>query len=72
MAVAFQTCLLQVPLGTPTAECHCVVTDRKGVAIYVAEIIYRNDCVKLYINLLDGSGSRAKPARPKTRGRTVS
>ena len=64
--------LLQVPLGTPTAECHCVVTDRKGVAIYVAEIIYRNDCVKLYINLLDGSGSRAQPASPKRRGRTVS
>ena len=64
--------LLQVPLGTPTAECHCVVTDRKGVAIYVAEIIYRNDCVKLYINLLDGSRSRAKPAGPKKRGRTVS
>jgi len=64
--------LLQVPLGTPTAECHCVVTDREGVAIYVAEIIYRNDCVKLYINLLDGSKSRAKPAGPKMRGRTAS
>jgi len=64
--------LLQVPLGTPTAECHCVVTDREGVAIYVAEIIYRNDCVKLYINLLDGSKSRAKPAGPKTHGRTAS
>jgi len=55
--------LLQVPLGTPTAECHCVVTNRKGVAIYAAEIIYRNDCVKLYINLLDGSGPRVKAAR---------
>ena len=64
--------LLQVPLGTPTAECHCVVTDRNDVAIYVAEIIYRNDCVKLYINLLDGSRSRAQPAGPKKRGRTVS
>ena len=64
--------LLQVPLGTPTAECHCVVTDREGVAIYVAEIIYRNDCVKLYINLLDGSRTSAKPAGPKKRGRTVS
>ena len=30
--------LLKVPLGTPTAECHCVVTNRKGVAIYVADI----------------------------------
>lgn len=47
--------LLQVSLGTPTAECHCVVTNRAGIAIYVAEIVYRNDCVKLYINLLDGA-----------------
>ena len=51
--------LLQVPLGTPTAECHCVVIDREGVAIYVAEIVYRNDCVKLHIDLLNGSRSRA-------------
>ena len=63
--------LLQVPLGAPTAECHCVVTDREGVAIYVAEIIYRNDCVKLYIDLLDRAKSRAKSvtvagARPKS------
>lgn len=64
--------LLQVSLGTPTAECHCVVTNREGVAIYAAEIIYRNDCVKLYINLLDGSRSRAKPAGSKTRTGTVS
>jgi GntR family transcriptional regulator len=53
--------LLRVPLGTPTAECHCVVTNRKGVAIYVAEIIYRNDCVKLHIDLLDKSKSREAP-----------
>jgi len=51
--------LLQVPLGTPTAECHCVVIDRDGIAIYVAEIVYRNDCVKLHIDLLNGSRSRA-------------
>jgi GntR family transcriptional regulator len=52
--------LLQVPLGAPTAECHCVVIDREGVAIYVAEIVYRNDCVKLHIDLLNRSRSRAK------------
>jgi GntR family transcriptional regulator len=59
--------LLQVPLGTPTAECRCVVTNRQGVAIYVAEIIYRNDCVKLYINLLDGSRLPARSAARKSR-----
>jgi GntR family transcriptional regulator len=50
--------LLKVPLGTPTAECHCVVIDRKGIAIYVAEIIYRNDCVKLHIDLLHNARSK--------------
>lgn len=54
--------LLQVPMGTPTAECHCVVTNRKGVAVYVAEIIYRNDCIKLYINLLNGAKTAPKSA----------
>lgn len=53
--------LLQVPLGAPTAECRCVVTNREGIAIYVADIIYRNDCVKLYIDLFGRSRSRAKP-----------
>jgi GntR family transcriptional regulator len=52
--------LLQVPLGAPTAECRCVVIDREGVAIYVAEIIYRNDCVKLRIDVLPDSKARAK------------
>jgi len=67
--------LLKVPLGTPTAECHCVVTNRKGVAIYVAEIIYRNDCVKLYIDLLDNSKSGRSAGNTGTRsgrGKTAS
>jgi len=69
--------LLQVPLGAPTAECHCVVIDHEGVAIYIAEIIYRNDCVKLHIDLLDRSrscaqgvavaGAKAKSATRATR-----
>lgn len=53
--------LLQVPLGTPTAVCHCVVMNRQGVAIYVAEIIYRNDCIKLYIDLFGPAKPRIKP-----------
>jgi GntR family transcriptional regulator len=58
--------LLKVPLGAPTAECHCVVTNRAGVAIYVAEIIYRNDCVKLHIDLLGNSRrNRAAAGTPK-------
>ena len=64
--------LLKVSIGTPTAECHCVVTNRQGVAIYVAEIIYRNDCVKLYIDLLGKSKTRARAgsgSAKKGRGR---
>jgi GntR family transcriptional regulator len=53
--------LLQVPLGAPTAECRCVVKNREGVALYVADIIYRNDCVKLYIDLFGRAKSRPKP-----------
>ena len=67
--------MLQVPLGAPTAECRCVVTNRKGVAIYVAEIIYRNNCVKLHIDLLDGAKSRplsAASRRQISRGGTKS
>lgn len=44
--------LLRVSLSAPTVACRCVVTDAKGVAIYVAEIIYRGDFVKLSMNLL--------------------
>ena len=53
--------LLQVPLGTPTAESRCVVIDRSSVAIYVADIVHRNDCVKLHIELFEQSKS-SKPA----------
>lgn len=67
--------LLKVPLGTPTAECHCVVTNTKGVAIYVAEIIYRNDCVKLHIDLLcsarkRGNGANGHAATKRAPGAT--
>ncbi|MNS68044.1 HTH-type transcriptional regulator FrlR [compost metagenome] len=42
--------LLQVPLSAPTAECRCVVIDKHDVAIYVADITYRSDCVRLSIH----------------------
>jgi GntR family transcriptional regulator len=43
--------LLQIALNAPTMEARCVVLDDSDTAIYVAEIIYRGDCVKLSINL---------------------
>ncbi|MDP6573885.1 MAG: GntR family transcriptional regulator [Rhodospirillales bacterium] len=46
--------LLKVALNAPTAEARCVVVDDKGVAIYIGDIVYRGDCVKLDIDLLGG------------------
>jgi GntR family transcriptional regulator len=47
--------LLNIGLGAPTAECRCVVIDSKGLAIYVADIIYRSDAIKLHIDMLAGT-----------------
>jgi GntR family transcriptional regulator len=40
-----------------------VVVDAQGIAIYVAEIIYRGDCVKLRIDLLDQARSGRRGGR---------
>ena len=56
--------LLQVELGAPIAECRCVVLDRKGVAIYVADIIYRSDAIKLHIDLFANSRAAVRSERP--------
>jgi GntR family transcriptional regulator len=50
--------LLGVPLNAPTAEARCVVIDGRGIAIYVADIIYRGDCIRLETTLLNDSGSK--------------
>jgi GntR family transcriptional regulator len=52
---------LQIALGAPVAECRCVVLDKRGVAIYVADIIYRSDAIKMHIDLLAGTRSSRKP-----------
>jgi GntR family transcriptional regulator len=44
--------LLKVALGASTAQCRCVVVDEQGYAIYVADIVYRSDVIKLHIDLL--------------------
>ncbi|MGH9208621.1 MAG: GntR family transcriptional regulator [Acidimicrobiales bacterium] len=58
--------LLKVPFNAPTAEARCVVIDRRGIAIYVADIIYRGDCIKLETNLTNDGGLR-KDTRPRAR-----
>ena len=52
--------LLGVPLNAPTAEARCVVIDRRGIAIYVADIIYRGDCIKLETTLFNDGGSKGR------------
>ena len=43
---------LQTTLNAPIAEARCVVVDDDGVAIYIGEITYRGDCVRLNIELM--------------------
>ncbi|GAB4065958.1 GntR family transcriptional regulator [Ancylobacter sonchi] len=44
--------LLAIGIGFPTVEAHLVVTDDRDTVIYVADIIYRGDCVQLDVDLL--------------------
>jgi len=55
--------LLKIALGAPTAECRCVVIDGSGIAIYVADITYRSEVVRLHIDLL--AHSTSAPASTK-------
>lgn len=66
--------LMKIPLGASTMECRCVVIDDSGVAIYVADIVYRSDCIKLEIDLLgtrvagkarSDAGAKAIKASPR-------
>jgi GntR family transcriptional regulator len=59
---------LHIALGAPVAECRCIVVDDRGVAIYVADIIYRSDAIKMHIDLL--ASTRAS-RRSSNRGRAV-
>jgi GntR family transcriptional regulator len=43
---------LGIALNSPTAEARCVVTDKNGVVIYIGEITYPGDYVRLNIELL--------------------
>jgi GntR family transcriptional regulator len=58
--------VLKLTLNAPTAEAHCVVTDARGVAIYIADIIYRGDCIKFETNLYNEG---EMPAADATRER---
>lgn len=49
--------VLEIPLNAPTAEARCVVADGAGVIIYVGEITYPGDCVRMNIELIAGARS---------------
>jgi len=48
---------LGISLNAPTAEARCVVTDKKGVIIYIGEITYPGDYVRLNIELIAQGGA---------------
>ena len=68
---------LHIALGAPVAECRCIVLDDSGHAIYVADIIYRSDAIKMHIDLLAGtrgsqqSANRRREAEPHRAQGTV-
>jgi GntR family transcriptional regulator len=47
---------LGIAINAPTAEARCVVTDAGGMVIYVGEITYPGDCVRLNIELIRQDG----------------
>ena len=61
---------LGIALNAPTAEARCVVTDKNGVVIYIGEITYPGDYVRLNIELIGGRGRAiagcATPCNPSS------
>lgn len=47
---------LGIALNAPTAEARCVVTNKDGVVIYIGEITYPGDYVRLNIELIAQDG----------------
>ncbi len=49
------------------SECHCVIVDDRGEAIYVGDIIYRSESVKLQVDLLTAE----RQSRPEEISRVI-
>ncbi len=57
---------LQIDMNAPTAEARCIAADRSGVVLYLGEIIYRGDVVRLNIVLRENRPElRQSGAAPK-------
>ena len=64
--------LLKMGVGAPTAECRCIVLDEHDRAIYVGNITYPSDCIKLHMELFrapepQGLSSGGRSARRRRR-----
>lgn len=59
---------LQVAVNAPIAEVHRVISDDSGDVLYVADIVYRGDFIRLDIDLLGGSPPTTK-RKKQTLGR---
>lgn len=53
--------LLDLPLGAPVATVRRTIRDKSGTCIYVADVVYRGDVVKLDIDLSPPDGYRPAP-----------
>jgi GntR family transcriptional regulator len=45
--------LLNIPIDAPIAKARVVVRGRDNIVLYVGEITYRGDCVRISIELTD-------------------
>ncbi len=45
---------LRLPFGAPVVEARCIVKDANERIVYVGEIVYRGDVVRINIELLNG------------------
>lgn len=50
--------LLDLPLGAPVATVRRTIRDKQGICIYVADLVYRGDVIKLDIDLSPPEGYR--------------
>lgn len=57
--------LLKVGLGSPTVECRSIAIDTSGEVIYVSDIIYRGDRIKIHIDFSDNFPPGRATAPPR-------
>ena len=56
---------LKIGLGEPIADTRLVLVDDGGIAIYVADIHYKKDCIEIHVDLMDSKLSAQKSDLPE-------